>query len=281
MNENKKEILKIDQSKASILRLVLDDPNNKNALSEDMMKQLKKHLIKASSDDSVKVIIISAVGDVFCSGHNLKDITEARKNEDEGKAYFLDLFNLCSSLMQMIVNCSKPVIAEVNGIATAAGCQLVASCDLAIASDSSKFATPGVNIGLFCSTPMVALSRNVSRKDAMKMLLTGDMIDVAEAKRISLINDYVPEENLYASVMSLANQISTKSLSTIRVGKKAFYRQYEMTLFDAYDYTSQVMTENTLADDAKEGIASFRKTRALLERRLISQSCYSYLMFLY
>ena len=261
MNENKKEILKIDQSKASILRLVLDDPNNKNALSEDMMKQLKKHLIKASSDDLVKVIIISGVGDVFCSGHNLKDISEARKNEDEGKAYFLYLFNLCSSLMQMIVNCSKPVIAEVNGIATAAGCQLVASCDLAIASDSSKFATPGVNIGLFCSTPMVALSRNVSRKDAMKMLLTGDMIDVAEAKRISLINDYVPEENLYASVMSLANQISTKSLSTIKVGKEAFYRQYEMTLSDAYDYTSQVMTENTLADDAKEGIASFLEKR--------------------
>ena len=261
MNENKKEILKIDQSKASILRLVLDDPNNKNALSEDMMKQLKNHLIEASSDDSVKVIIISAVGDVFCSGHNLKDITEARKNEDEGKEYFLDLFNLCSSLMQMIVNCSKPVIAEVNGIATAAGCQLVASCDLAIASDSSKFATPGVNIGLFCSTPMVALSRNVSRKDAMKMLLTGDMIDVAEAKRISLINDYVPEENLDASVMSLASQISTKSLLTIRAGKEAFYRQYEMNLSDAYDYTSQVMTENSLADDAKEGIASFLEKR--------------------
>ena len=261
MNKNKKEILRIDQSQASILRLVLDDPKNKNALSEDMMKQLKELLIKASSDDSVKVIIISAVGDVFCSGHNLKDITEARKNEDEGKAYFLDLFNLCSSLMQMIVNCSKPVIAEVNGVATAAGCQLVASCDLAIASDSSKFATPGVNIGLFCSTPMVALSRNVSRKDAMKMLLTGDMIDVAEAKRISLINDYVPKENLYASVMSLANQISAKSLSTIRVGKEAFYRQYEMTLSDAYDYTSQVMTENSLADDAKEGIASFLEKR--------------------
>jgi len=261
MNENKKEILKIDQSKTSILRLVLDDPNNKNALSENMMKQLKKLLIKASLDDSVKVIIISAVGDVFCSGHNLKDITEARKNEDEGKEYFLDLFNLCSSLMQMIVNCSKPVIAEVNGIATAAGCQLVASCDLAIASDSSKFATPGVNIGLFCSTPMVALSRNVSKKDAMKMLLTGDMINASEAKRISLINDSVTEENLYASVMSLANQISTKPLSTIRVGKEAFYRQYEMTLSDAYDYTSQVMTENSLADDAKEGIASFLEKR--------------------
>ena len=261
MSENTKKILRIDQSQASILRLVLDDPKNKNALSEDMMKQLKKLLIKASSDNSVRVIIISAVGDIFSSGHNLKDITKARKNDDEGKAYFLELFNLCSSLMQMIVNCSKPVIAEVNGIATAAGCQLVASCDLAIASDSSKFATPGVNIGLFCSTPMVALSRNVSRKDTMKMLLTGDMIDAAEAKRISLINDHVPEENLDAAVMSLANQISTKSIATIRVGKEAFYRQYEMTLSDAYDYTSQVMTENSLADDAKEGIASFLEKR--------------------
>ena len=261
MNENTKDILKIDQTQASILRLVLDDPDNKNALSENMMIRLKKFLLKASSDDSVKVIIISAVGDVFCSGHNLKDITKARKNEDEGRAYFLDLFNLCSSLMQMIINCSKPVIAEINGIATAAGCQLVASCDLAIASDSSKFATPGVNIGLFCSTPMVALSRNVSKKDAMKMLLTGDMIDAAEAKRISLINDHVSQENLNATVMSLANQISTKSLATIRVGKEAFYRQYEMTLSDAYDYTAQVMTENSLADDAKEGISSFLEKR--------------------
>ena len=260
MKDNANTILKTDQTQG-ILRLLLNDPQNKNALSDQMMIQLKEQLFKASSNDSIKVIIIAAVGDVFCSGHNLKDITDARSNADDGKSYFLDLFNLCSSLMQMIISCSKPVIAEINGIATAAGCQLVASCDLAIASDSSKFATPGVNIGLFCSTPMVALSRNVSRKDAMKMLLTGDMIDVAEAKRISLINDYVPEENLYASVMSLANQISTKSLSTIRVGKQAFYRQYEMTLSAAYDYTSQVMTENTLAGDAKEGIASFLEKR--------------------
>ena len=261
MNEKKKDIIQIDQTHSDILRLILDDPKNKNALSENMMIRLKKFLLKASSDDSVKVVIISAVGDVFCSGHNLKDITKARKNEDEGRAYFLDLFNLCSSLMQMIINCSKPVIAEINGIATAAGCQLVASCDLAIASDSSKFATPGVNIGLFCSTPMVALSRNVSKKDAMKMLLTGDMIDAAEAKRISLINDHVPEESLHVDVMALANQISTKSLATIKVGKEAFYKQNEMTLSDAYNYTSHLMTENSLADDAKEGIASFLEKR--------------------
>ena len=158
-------------------------------------------------------------------------------NEDDGKSYFLDLFNLCSSLMQMIISCSKPVIAEINGIATAAGCQLVASCDLAIASEASKFATPGVNIGLFCSTPMVALSRNVNKKDSMKMLLTGDMIDAAEAKRISLINDYVSAEKLNDSVMSLAKKIANKPLSTVKIGKEAFYRQYEMSLTEAYEFT--------------------------------------------
>ena len=163
--------------------------------------------------------------------------------------------------MQMIISCSKPVIAEINGIATAAGCQLVASCDLAIASDSSKFATPGVNIGLFCSTPMVALSRNVSKKDSMKMLLTGDMVDAVEAKRISLINDHVPDDKLNESVMSLAKKITTKPLSTVKIGKDAFYRQYEMSLSEAYEYTSKVMTINSLSDDAKEGITSFLEKR--------------------
>jgi len=261
MKENTKDILKIDKNQTGILRLILDDQKNKNALSENMMTQLKNNLVAASSDDSVKVIVIAAVGDVFCSGHNLKDITEARNNEDDGKSYFIDLFYLCSSLMQMIVTCSKPVIAEVNGVATAAGCQLVASCDLAIASDSSKFATPGVNIGLFCSTPMVALSRNVNKKDAMKMLLTGDMIDAPEAKRISLINDYVSKGKLKDAVLSLAMKISSKSPKTIEIGKEAFYNQYEMNLSDAYSYASKVMTSNSLNDDAKEGISSFLEKR--------------------
>ena len=261
MKESTNKILKIDQTHAGILRLVMDDPKNKNSLSDNMMAQFKKQLFNASSDDSVKVIIISAVGDVFCSGHNLKDITEARNNEDEGREYFSDLFNLCSSLMQMITTCPKPVIAEINGVATAAGCQLVASCDLAIASDLSKFATPGVNIGLFCSTPMVSLSRNVSKKDALKMLLTGDMIDAAEAKRISLINDHVSAKNLHDAAMSIANKIASKSISTLRIGKEAFYKQHEMSLADAYDFTSKVMTENSLTDDAKEGIASFLEKR--------------------
>ena len=261
MIDNVNKILEINQTSEGILRLLLNDSKNKNALSHQMMIQLKEQIFMASSDDSIKVIIIAAVGDVFCSGHNLKDITDARNNEDDGRSYFLDLFNLCSSLMQMIISCSKPVIAEVNGIATAAGCQLVASCDLAIASDSSKFATPGVNIGLFCSTPMVALTRNISKKEAMKMLLTGDMIDADEAKRISLINNYVPSEKLHDEVLSIAHKISSKSHATLKTGKEAFYKQYEMSLSDAYDFTSKVMTENSLADDAKEGISSFLEKR--------------------
>ena len=163
--------------------------------------------------------------------------------------------------MQLIVNSPKPVIAEVNGIATAAGCQLVASCDLAISSNTAKFATPGVNIGLFCSTPMVALSRNVSKKDAMKMLLTGDMIDANEAKRISLINDHTPQDQLNEYVEELAEKISQKSAITLKTGKEAFYKQYEMSLYDAYEYTSSIMTENTLRDDAKEGINAFFEKR--------------------
>jgi enoyl-CoA hydratase/carnithine racemase len=261
MNKKINDILKIDQTQTGVLRLILNDPDNKNALSDQMMHQLHQCISDASSNNSVKVIIIAAVGDVFCSGHNLKDITKARANADDGKEYFSDLFDLCSSLMQMITTCSKPVIAEINGVATAAGCQLVASCDLAIASDQSKFATPGVNIGLFCSTPMVALSRNVSKKDSMKMLLTGDMVDAAEAKRISLINDHVSAEKLNDSVMHLAEKIATKPLSTVQIGKEAFYRQYEMSLSEAYEFTSKVMTENSLADDAKEGIKSFLEKR--------------------
>ena len=261
MQDNVNKILETHQTPEGILRLLLNDPKNKNALSDNLMMQLKEQLFKASSDNSIKVIIIAAVGDVFCSGHNLKELTDARGNEDDGESYFLELFNLCSSLMQMIISCSKPVIAEINGVATAAGCQLVASCDLAIASDSSKFATPGVNIGLFCSTPMVALSRNVSKKDSMKMLLTGDMINAEEAKRISLINDHVSDDKLNDSVMSLAKKIASKPLSTVKIGKDAFYRQYEMSLTEAYEFTSKVMTDNSLSDDAKEGIASFLEKR--------------------
>lgn len=244
-----------------VLRLVLNDPERKNALSEEMILALKQEIFSSSDDKSVRVIIISANGNVFSSGHNLKEITAARENKDSGNSFFLDLFNSCSSLMQMIVNCPKPVIAEVNGIATAAGCQLVASCDLAIASNKSKFATPGVDIGLFCSTPMVALSRNVSSKDAMKMLLTGDMISATEAKRISLINEEVEEEELEEFVLNLAKKISKKSSNVIQCGKKAFYKQLDKNLSDAYEYTSKIMADNVLKDDAIEGINAFLEKR--------------------
>ena len=257
----KKILINLFNQDNGILRLTLDDENNRNALSEEMIRELTKAIKEANEDQDVKVIVIASTGNVFCSGHNLKEITAARNNNDEGASYFINLFELCSSLMQSIVSCSKPVIAEVGGIATAAGCQLVASCDLAISSNTAKFATPGVNIGLFCSTPMVALSRNVSKKESMKMLLTGDMIDAVEAKRISLINDYVSEDKLEESVNNLAQKISKKSPMTIKTGKEAFYKQYEMSLSDAYEYTSMVMAQNTLRDDAKEGISSFTEKR--------------------
>ena len=261
MKDNSENILLIDSTDTGILRITLNDPDNKNALSELMIQNLINTISEASKDNSVKVVVIASIGNVFCSGHNLKEINEARKANDGGEYYYLELFKTCSSLMQIIVNCSKPVIAEVSGIATAAGCQLVASCDLAVSSNAAKFATPGVNIGLFCSTPMVALSRNVSKKDAMKMLLTGDMINADEAKRISLINDFVPEEELTKSVMDLAEKISKKSASVVSIGKEAFYKQSELNLFDAYDYTSRVMTENTLNENAKEGINAFLEKR--------------------
>ncbi len=254
-------MLKKEKDEKGILRVILCDSSNKNALSNEMIQKLISVISMSNSDESIKVIIIAAEGDVFCSGHNLKEIKKARDNNDEGKSFFDELYKSCSSLMQLIVNCKKPVIAEVNGIATAAGCQLVASCDLAISSEKSKFATPGVDIGLFCSTPMVALSRNVNKKDAMKMLLTGEMIDAKEAKRISLINDYVSEDKLKDSVMELAKKISKKSSKILKIGKEAFYKQSYMHLSDAYKYTSEIMTENTLENDAIEGISAFLEKR--------------------
>jgi enoyl-CoA hydratase/carnithine racemase len=189
-----------------VLRLTLNNPKNQNTLSEQMLKLLKAEFSKASNDKSVRVIILAANGPIFCAGHDLKEITEVRKGKDSGESYFKRLFHSCSDLMQLIVNNPKPVIAEINGIATAAGCQLVASCDLAIATNDSKFATPGVNIGLFCSTPMVALSRNIAKKHAMEMLLTGDMISAQKATEIGLINNNVPNENLVQETLKLAKK---------------------------------------------------------------------------
>jgi len=260
MNTDNPMVLK-EELKSGLLRLNLNNPQSKNALSEDMISALINCIDSASNDHSIKVIIIAASGNVFCAGHDLKEITKARDSQDGGDLYFKGLFNSCSSLMQLIVNTPKPIIAQVDGVATAAGCQLVASCDLAIASDVSKFATPGVNIGLFCSTPMVALSRNVHKKNAMEMLLTGDMIDCKKAKEIGLINEYVSPDNLNDSVLHLAEKIASKSSRTLATGKKAFYKQAEMSLADAYEYTSEVMKENLLRSDAKEGISAFLEKR--------------------
>ena len=244
-----------------LFKITMHDLARRNALSEVMMDQLADALDEAATNPTIKVVIIAAEGPAFCAGHDLKEITAARQSDDNGRAYFETLMKRCSDLMQSIVRHPHPVIAEINGVATAAGCQLVASCDLAYASDSSRFATPGVNIGLFCSTPMVALSRNVSRKQAMEMLLSGEMILASDAERIGLINRAMPEGELSDTVMDMAARIASKSGTTLKIGKRAFYEQAEMNLSDAYTYTSQVMVENMLERDAAEGIGAFLEKR--------------------
>ena len=261
MKEHLKILIK-EKSEEGVLRLIMNNLDQRNALSESMMSILIDEIKDASSNQSIKVIVLAANGNIFCSGHDLKEITAARENDDSGEAYFKNLFDSCSLLMQLIVNTPKPFIAEVDGVATAAGCQLVASCDLAIASHESKFATPGVNIGLFCSTPMVALSRNVNKKNAMEMLLTGDFISADKAKEIGLINNSVLKEELTLEVDKLAEKIASKSTMTVSTGKKAFYAQAEMDLSEAYKYTSTTMTDNLLKRDAKEGINAFLEKRS-------------------
>ncbi|SVA90361.1 uncharacterized protein METZ01_LOCUS143215 [marine metagenome] len=255
-------ILHVEHTDEGVLRLTMDDQRSRNALSEIMMKSLIEELTKVYSNDAVRVVVIASNGPVFSAGHDLKEITKVRNQNDFGEEYFKKLFDTCSALMKLIVAYPKPVIAEVSGIATAAGCQLVASCDLATSSDSAQFATPGVNIGLFCSTPMVALSRNVSKKHAMEMLLTGDMINAKKAKDIGLINNHFQPEELTKETMVLANKIASKSSSTVSVGKGAFYTQSELDLYAAYEYTSQVMVKNILQEDAKEGIDAFLEKRS-------------------
>ncbi|WP_325892338.1 enoyl-CoA hydratase [Grimontia sp. NTOU-MAR1] len=248
-------------SKNGILRLTLNNPQRRNALSETMINELHGVINNAAVSPEVKVIILSGNGPAFSAGHDLKEITAARESEDNGRAFFTLLMAECASMMTAIVHCPKTVIAEVDGIATAAGCQLVASCDLAYASDTSSFATPGVNIGLFCSTPMVALSRNVSSKHAMEMLLTGDMISASEAERIGLINRATNSESLKTMTQEVAEKIAEKSSLTLAIGKEAFYQQQEMTLAEAYKYASEVMVNNMLTKDGEEGINAFVEKR--------------------
>ena len=258
---NDNNILKSSITSDGILRLVLNNPDNHNVLSEEMMSNMQSSLDESIKTKQVRVIIISAVGPTFSAGHDLKELTKERQNSDKGKSYYKKIMTKCSNLMQSIVNNPKPVIAEINGTATAAGCQLVASCDLAYASDKSKFATPGVNIGLFCSTPMVAVSRNISNKHCMEMLLGGDLISADKAEKIGLINKSMNESILKEQTLKIAQKISKKSALTLKIGKEAFYKQINMNLSDAYDYASNVMVENMLKLDAEEGIDAFINKR--------------------
>jgi enoyl-CoA hydratase/carnithine racemase len=243
-------------SENGISRIIIDHPKSYNSLSEKTIKSLIQVFNYYNKNEKTKVIIVEGSGKGFSAGHNLKEVRSFRK-----KTEYRKLFNLCSKLMLEIVESKKPVIAKVHGAAFAAGCQLVASCDLAISSDDAIFATPGVNIGLFCSTPMVAVSRKVNRKKTMKMLLTGDPINANYAKEIGLINDHYPISQLEEEVLKLAKKIASKSNLTIKIGKKAFYKQLEMPLRKAYKYTSKIMTQNMMALDAKEGIEAFLEKR--------------------
>jgi enoyl-CoA hydratase/carnithine racemase len=255
------EILLRDLDGDGILRLTMNDERRRNALSEAMMAVLGAALADAGADPAVRVIILAANGPAYCAGHDLKEMSAGRSGPDRGKAYFTKVMTQCSGVMQSIVTCPKPVIAEVTGIATAAGAQLVASCDLAIAADTALFSTPGVHIGLFCSTPMVALSRNVANKHAMEMLLTGDMTSAARAAEIGLVNRTVAPDDLPGAVRDMARKIASKSSMTLATGKRAFYAQREMPLAEAYAYSSTVMVENMLARDAQEGIGAFIEKR--------------------
>ena len=244
-------------SNNGISRIILDEPSTYNALSLITIKTLIKCFQNFNNDKTTRVIIIEGRGKGFCAGHNLKEIQNLKKKKKEYKK----LFNLCSKLMLEIVEGKKPVIAKVHGSAYAAGCQLAASCDLAISSSEALFATPGVNIGLFCSTPMVAVSRKVGRKKTMKMLLTGDPITANYAKEIGLINDHYPIAELESEVLKLAEKIASKSNLTIKIGKKGFYKQLEMPLKKAYKYTSKIMAKNMMTFDASEGISAFIEKR--------------------
>jgi enoyl-CoA hydratase/carnithine racemase len=251
-----------------IAMLVLNRPSARNSLSEALLAALAAAWSDIAADKSVRAVVLTANGPAFCAGHDMKELTARRSDPDGGRGYFRTIMTTCSAMMQQIVNLPQPVIAAVQGVATAAGCQLVATCDLAVASAAARFATPGVDIGLFCSTPMVALSRNVPRKAAMEMLLTGDMVAADKATQIGLINHVVAAGEERPAAMALARQIASKSSHVLKIGKQAFYRQLELGLAEAYAYASEVMTENLMARDAEEGICAFiEKRKATWEDR--------------
>ena len=246
----------------AIARLTLNSPGNLNALSDAMLAALQSEFDRLAQDRHIRVITLMGAGKAFCAGHDLKEMTAGRQAEDGGRAYFADLFARCARMMTTILTLPQPVIAAPHGIATAAGCQLVASCDMAVAAHGTHFGVNGVNIGLFCSTPMVALSRNIPRKQAFEMLTTGQFIDTARAAELGLINRAVPPEDLESETMALAETVASKLGSAVRIGKRAFYDQLDMGLEAAYAHTGAVMVENMLAHDAEEGIGAFIDKRA-------------------
>ena len=251
----------LEERRGAVAILTLNRPSARNALSLAMIAALHGAIERMSRDESVSVVILAAAGPAFCAGHDLKELTAHRADDDRGRAFFAETMRACAAMMQAIVHCPKPVIAAVHATATAAGCQLVATCDLAVAADSAAFATPGVNIGLVCSSPMVALSRNVPRKQAMEMLLLGEMLEAGAARDYGLVNRVVPADHVMHEAMSMAETIASKSPLTVAIGKEAFYRQLELDLSGAYDYAADVMVRNMLARDAEEGI------NACLEKR--------------
>ncbi|QGX98177.1 enoyl-CoA hydratase [Roseovarius faecimaris] len=245
----------------AIARLTLNAPEKLNALSDAMLAALQAEFDALREDKGIRAVILKGAGKAFCAGHDLKEMTAGRQAEDGGAAYFSDLFTRCARVMTSLRTLPQPVIAAPHGIATAAGCQLVASCDLAVAAEGTRFGVNGVNIGLFCSTPMVALSRNIPRKQAFEMLTTGEFIETGRARELGLINRAVPHEDLDAAATELASTIADKLGSAVKIGKQAFYSQLEMGLNDAYDYTRDVMVENMLNRDTEEGIQAFIEKR--------------------
>jgi enoyl-CoA hydratase/carnithine racemase len=253
--------LLVERARPGVAVLTMNRPETRNSLSLAMIDALHLAIAQLAREPGVSAVVLAAKGPVFSAGHDLKELSAHRADADRGLAFFEHTVTRCSDMMQAIVGCPKPVIAAVQGTATAAGCQLVATCDLAVAAEDAKFCTPGVNIGLFCSTPMVALSRNVGRKRAMEMLLLGDMLPAAQAAKYGLVNRVVAQERLMGEAQALATKIAEKSPATVAIGKAAFYAQVEMPLSEAYAYASKVMVQNMMAADAAEGIAAFLDKR--------------------
>ena len=255
------EPLVLREVRGPVALLTLNRPAARNPLSLALIEAIHGDITDIGNNDAVRVIVITGAGTAFSSGHDLKELTSHRNDPDRGRGFFARTMEACSELMLAIVRSPKPVIAAVNGIATAAGCQLVASCDLAVASKDARCATPGVNIGLFCSTPMVALSRNLSRKAAMEMLLLGDLVSAIEAKELGLVNFVVEPTHVVNEAVELGRKIAEKPKRTLKIGKETFYRQLEMPLDQAYRYASAVMVENMLDEEAEEGIGAFLDKR--------------------